>query len=102
MTAVDARLEVVVVYLPLHATSPDQRRRLSVTGTGGPAGQGVCRDAADARPFVADIDLETRRALVRDVAGLDGIDFVEVLSNHEGTPGEVAGAPHSARCSSTC
>jgi hypothetical protein len=47
----------------------------------------------DARPFVADIDLETRRALVRDVAGLDGIDVVEVLSNHEGTPGEVAGAP---------
>jgi uncharacterized protein len=40
VTAVDARLEVVVDYLPLHATSPEQRRRLSVTGTGGPAGAG--------------------------------------------------------------
>ena len=47
----------------------------------------------DALPFVADIDLETRRALVRDVAGLDGIDVVEVLSNHEGSPGQVADAP---------
>ncbi|HET8988392.1 MAG TPA: hypothetical protein VFN43_07755, partial [Humibacillus sp.] len=49
--------------------------------------------STDALPFVADIDLESRRALVRDVAGLDGIDVVEVLSNHVGTPGEVVGAP---------
>jgi hypothetical protein len=44
-------------------------------------------------PFAADIDLESRRALVRDLAGLDGIDVIEVLSNHEGTPTEVPGAP---------
>lgn len=43
--------------------------------------------------FVADIDRDTRRSRVRGVLGLDGIDFVEVLSNHQGTPGHVAGAP---------
>ena len=57
----------------------------------------------DALPFVADIDLETRRALVRDVAGLDGIDVVEVLSNHEGSPGRGRRrSRRSAPCSSTC
>ncbi|GAB3047231.1 putative baseplate assembly protein [Intrasporangium mesophilum] len=49
--------------------------------------------APDALPFSADIDLEARRALVRDLAGLDGIDVIEVLSNHVGTPGQVPGAP---------
>jgi hypothetical protein len=49
----------------------------------------------------AAVDLDARRALVRavdpaDPAGpghLDGIDIVEVLSNHAGTAGFVAGAP---------
>lgn len=40
VTAVDSRLEVVVDYLPLRATSRDQRRRVSVSGTGGPGGVG--------------------------------------------------------------
>ena len=44
-------------------------------------------------PFQAAIDQEARRDLVRDVAGLDGIDFVEVLSNHADAPGYVPGAP---------
>ncbi|GAA1857113.1 putative baseplate assembly protein [Myceligenerans crystallogenes] len=50
-------------------------------------------------PFAGEIDLEARRALVRGrpgiglPGGLDGIDFVEVLSNHRGTPGHVPGAP---------
>jgi hypothetical protein len=43
----------------------------------------------------APIDREARRARVRalDPPTLDGIEFVEVLSNHAGTPGHVAGAP---------
>ncbi|MDX2562920.1 hypothetical protein PV371_25145 [Streptomyces sp. TX20-6-3] len=40
------------------------------------------------------IDLDRRRALVTTVdPDLDGIDFIEVLSNHAGTPGHVPGAP---------
>ncbi|MFV2144638.1 MULTISPECIES: GPW/gp25 family protein [Isoptericola] len=35
VTSVDARLEVLVTYLPLYATGPEQSRTLSV---GGPAG----------------------------------------------------------------
>jgi len=34
VTAVDSRLDVVVEYLPLHASDPDQRRVLRVTGGG--------------------------------------------------------------------
>lgn len=49
--------------------------------------------APEPLPLSAGIDLEARRALVRDLAGLDGIDVLEVLSNHDGTPGEVPGAP---------
>jgi hypothetical protein len=46
----------------------------------------------------AHVDRDARRALVRalDPSGpdaLDGIDVVEVLSNHAGTPGYVSGAP---------
>ena len=47
----------------------------------------------------APVDRDARRALVRglqpgdDGHPLDGIDIVEVLSNHAGTPGHVAGAP---------
>ena len=41
----------------------------------------------------AGIDREARRALVEGRTDLDGIDFVEVLSNHEGSPGHVVGAP---------
>lgn len=43
--------------------------------------------------FSAAIDREARRALVRGRADLDGVDFVQVLSNHDGSPGHVAGAP---------
>ena len=43
--------------------------------------------------FGADIDRDARRALVEGHAGVDGIDFVEVLSNHAGTPGYVQDAP---------
>ncbi len=43
--------------------------------------------------FSASLDREARRALVEGHADLDGIDFVEVLSNHRGTPGHVPGAP---------
>jgi Baseplate J-like protein len=43
--------------------------------------------------FSADLDREARRALVEGRTDLDGIDFVEVLSNHRGTPGHVRGAP---------
>ncbi|WP_251096593.1 hypothetical protein [Streptomyces sp. Caat 7-52] len=41
------------------------------------------------------VDRDARRALVLSVARprLDGIDFVEVLSNHAGTPGHISGAP---------
>ncbi len=54
--------------------------------------------ASDVGPALlggVDVDLDARRALVRgpDGAGLDGIDRVEVLSNHVGTPGHVPGAP---------
>ena len=43
----------------------------------------------------APVDREARRARVRslDPPTLDGIEFVEVLSNHAGTPGHVPGAP---------
>jgi hypothetical protein len=43
----------------------------------------------------APVDREARRARVRalDPPTLDGIEFVEVLSNRAGTPGHVAGAP---------
>jgi len=34
VTAVDSRLDVVIEYLPLRATSPEQRRVLRVTGGG--------------------------------------------------------------------
>ena len=34
VTAVDSRLDVVVEYLPLRASNPDQRRVLRVTGGG--------------------------------------------------------------------
>ncbi len=44
-------------------------------------------------PFLADIDREARRGRVRGRPGLDGIDFVEVLSNHVGTPGHLPAAP---------
>jgi hypothetical protein len=47
----------------------------------------------DAGTFLAAIDQESRRAQVRDVSGIDGIDFVEVLSNHVGSPGRIPGAP---------
>ncbi len=40
-----------------------------------------------------DIDRDARRALVEGRTDLDGIDFVEVVSNHVGSPGHVAGAP---------
>ncbi|MFD6176223.1 MULTISPECIES: baseplate J/gp47 family protein [unclassified Isoptericola] len=43
--------------------------------------------------LTAAVDLEARRALLRGRAGVDGIDVVEVLSNHRGSPGHVAGAP---------
>lgn len=48
--------------------------------------------------FRAAIDLDARRVRVRQhvLEGgtpIDGIDFVEVLSNHEGSPGYLAGAP---------
>ncbi|GAA2758336.1 putative baseplate assembly protein [Actinopolymorpha rutila] len=45
--------------------------------------------------FVAAIDRDARRRVVLRTGpgGLDGIDFVEVLSNRYGTPGYVPGAP---------
>lgn len=43
--------------------------------------------------FGADLDRDARRTLVEGSTKLDGIDFVEVLSNHRGTPGFVRGAP---------
>ena len=43
--------------------------------------------------FAADLDRDARRALVEGSAELEGIDFVEVLANHPGTPGHVPGAP---------
>jgi hypothetical protein len=43
--------------------------------------------------FSAGIDRDARRALVEGRSDLDGIDFVEVLSNHRDTPGWVRGAP---------
>ncbi|MFE7408614.1 hypothetical protein [Isoptericola sp. NPDC057559] len=43
--------------------------------------------------LLAGVDQESRRALLRGRAGVDGIDLVEVLSNHRGSPGHVAGAP---------
>lgn len=43
--------------------------------------------------ILAAIDQESRRAQVRGVDAIDGIDFVEVLSNHAGSPGHVGGAP---------
>src|SRR5688572_26659538 len=54
--------------------------------------------SVDAGLFRAAIDLEARRVRVRQHvldggAPIDGVDFVEVLSNHKGTPGYVAGAP---------
>ncbi|GAA1857106.1 GPW/gp25 family protein [Myceligenerans crystallogenes] len=33
VTSADSRIEVVVEYLPLHATSPEQRRSVTVGGT---------------------------------------------------------------------
>lgn len=39
------------------------------------------------------IDQDARRTLIRGRPDLDGIDFVEVLSNHAGTAHEVPGAP---------
>ena len=39
------------------------------------------------------VDRESRRALVDGRSDIDGIDFVEVLSNRSGTPGFVPGAP---------
>lgn len=47
----------------------------------------------DVGTFLAAIDQESRRAQVRGVDDIDGIDFVEVLSNHAGSPGYVSGAP---------
>lgn len=55
--------------------------------------------ATTSLPFAAGIDLEARRALVRGRPGLDqpdgidGVDHVEVLSNHDDAPGHVPGAP---------
>ena len=48
--------------------------------------------------FRATVDLEARRVKVRQHvldggAPIDGIDFVEVLSNHADSPGHVVGAP---------
>jgi hypothetical protein len=52
----------------------------------------------DVGPFRAALDLEARRVKVRQHvlgggAAIDGIDFVEVLSNHADSPDHVAGAP---------
>lgn len=44
-------------------------------------------------PYLAAIDQEARRAKVRGNAPLDGIDFVEVLSNHVGSTAHIAGVP---------
>ncbi|WP_298890039.1 putative baseplate assembly protein [uncultured Serinicoccus sp.] len=44
-------------------------------------------------PLLADVDREARRSLIRGRSDIDGIDRVEVLSNHVGRPGHVAGAP---------
>lgn len=41
-------------------------------------------------PFV---DAEARRVLVRAAPAVDGIDFIEVVSNRAGTPGHVPGSP---------
>ncbi|HET8951879.1 MAG TPA: putative baseplate assembly protein [Solirubrobacteraceae bacterium] len=50
--------------------------------------------AVPVAPPGAPIDLEARRRAVRSAGTtLDGIAFVEVLSNRPGTPGHVAGAP---------
>ncbi len=44
--------------------------------------------------LVASVDRDARRALLDGApTAPDGIDFVEVLSNHVGSPGYVAGAP---------
>ncbi|MBD5788254.1 putative baseplate assembly protein [Cellulosimicrobium terreum] len=50
-------------------------------------------ESAEVAVFGGTIDREARRSRVRGRADLDGIDFVEVLSNHAGTPGHVPGAP---------
>jgi hypothetical protein len=44
-------------------------------------------------PLTADVDREARRVQVEGVAGINGIDFVEVLSNDPSLPGHVRGAP---------
>ncbi|KUG57440.1 hypothetical protein AVL62_13530 [Serinicoccus chungangensis] len=44
-------------------------------------------------PLLAEVGLEARRSLIRGRTDIDGIDRVEVLSNHVGQPGHVAGAP---------
>lgn len=44
-------------------------------------------------PLLADVDLEARRSLLRGRSDIDGIDRIEVLSNHVGRPGHVDGAP---------
>jgi hypothetical protein len=43
--------------------------------------------------LTAPVDREARRILVAAEPPLNGIEFVEVLSNHAGTPGHIAGAP---------
>ncbi|GEL97429.1 putative baseplate assembly protein [Cellulomonas terrae] len=57
---------------------------------------------AGSLPFAAPIDLEARRALVRgrpgigEPDGIDGIDHVEVLSNHDGASDQVPDAPQQS------
>ncbi len=43
--------------------------------------------------LAAPVDREARRILVAAEGGLDGIEFVEVVSNHAGTPGHIPAAP---------
>ena len=72
---------------------PDRRARAG-------AGDGWRRGASAVSALTAPIDREARRILVAADGSLNGIEFVEVLSNHAGTPGHVArraAAAHAAR-----
>ena len=48
---------------------------------------------AEPATFVAEIDRDARRARIARSLDTTGVDFVEVLSNHVGTPGHLPGAP---------
>ena len=48
---------------------------------------------SDVGTVLAAIDQESRRAQVRGIDDIDGIDFVELLSNHAGSSDYVSGAP---------